>query len=420
MTQTDVAIIGAGPYGLSISAHLRARGIDHVVLGRPLESWRAFMPEKMVLKSEPFACNLWDAGGDYTLETYRVHRGLAYQPCGAPLPLRDFLSYADWFQRNAAPDVLQTYAHALRREASGGFSLDLDQGGTLRARSVVLASGHMPFRETPEALRHLPPELCIHSSDASDIQRFAGKDVTIVGLGQAALEHSALLHEAGARVRVIGRDARDTWNGLPRPAPTLRERIAAPEGGLGAGWRAYLFSEFPRLFRQLPDETRLRVVRNGWGPAGSWWLRGRVEGKVPISTGSQIEQAKENGGRVLLKLREPGGVSEIFTDHVIAATGFRVDFDRLAYVDPALRASVTRVGGSPVLSDGFETSVPGLHAVGAMSAATFGPVMRFMYGAKHAAPLVARRLASRSRGAIGQSWSARTTPGLIDGARQTG
>ena len=268
MTQTDVAIIGAGPYGLSISAHLRARGIDHVVLGRPLESWRAFMPEKMVLKSEPFACNLWDAGGDYTLETYRVHRGLAYQPCGAPLPLRDFLSYADWFQRNAAPDILQTYAHALRREASGGFSLDLDQGGTLRARSVVLASGHMPFRETPEALRHLPPELCIHSSDASDIQRFAGKDVTIVGLGQAALEHAALLLEAGARVRVIGRDARVTWNGLPRPAPTLRERIAAPEGGLGAGWRAYLFSEFPRLFRQLPDETRLRVVRNGWGPAG--------------------------------------------------------------------------------------------------------------------------------------------------------
>ena len=422
MTQTDVAIIGAGPYGLSISAHLRARGVDHVVLGRPLESWRQDMPEDMVLKSEPFASNLWDEAGDFTLETFRVHRGLPYQHCGAPLTRRDFMSYGDWFQRNAAPDIVETYARSLRREPSGQYSLELEDGGALRARKVVLATGHMPFRETPENLRHLPAELFSHSADASDVARFAGKDVTIVGLGQSALEHAALLHEAGARVRVIGRDARVAWNGLPRPAPTLLERLTAPEGGLGAGWRAYLFSEFPLLFRHLKAESRLRIVRNGWGPSGAWWLQARVDGKVPISTGAHIEEAREHGGRVLLKLRESGGASNIFTDHVIAATGFRVDFDRLAYIDPALRAGVARVGGSPALSAGFETSVPGLFAVGAMGAATFGPVMRFMYGAKHAAPLIARRLAANAgrAGAENRAISRQPASGLIDGVRQTG
>jgi hypothetical protein len=141
---------------------------------------------------------------------------------------------------------------------------------------------------------------------------------------------------------------------------------------------------------------------------------------TPISTGAVIEKATERGGRILLNLREPGGASEIFTDHIVAATGFRVDFDRLGYIDPALRAGVARIGDSPVLSSGFETSVPGLHAVGAMSAATFGPVMRFMYGAKHAAPLIARKLAARPRRAGAANQRPRAASGLIDGVRQTG
>jgi hypothetical protein len=55
------------------------------------------------------------------------------------------------------------------------------------------------------------------------------------------------------------------------------------------------------------------------------------------------------------------------------------------------------VGGSPVLSADFETSVDGLYVVGPAAAQSFGPVMRFVYGAKHAAPRVAKHIARAHR-----------------------
>lgn len=55
---TRVAIIGAGPYGLSIAAHLRAYGIPFRIFGAPLDSWRRHMPVGMMLKSDGFASSL--------------------------------------------------------------------------------------------------------------------------------------------------------------------------------------------------------------------------------------------------------------------------------------------------------------------------------------------------------------------------
>jgi thioredoxin reductase len=77
---------------------------------------------------------------------------------------------------------------------------------------------------------------------------------------------------------------------------------------------------------------------------------------------------------------------------VIAATGYKTDLDRLDYLGPDLKQSIAHEGGAPVLDSQFETSVPGLFIVGMASAPTFGPVMRFMFGAKHVAPVLADRL----------------------------
>lgn len=396
MIDTDIAIIGAGPYGLSLAAHLRSRGVSFIIVGKPMESWRTFMPTDMILKSEPFASNLWDRSGDFTLKQYRMSTGAPFRPIGDPLRLKDFLAYADWFRARAIPEIRPALVASLRRENDGRYVMDLDDGATIRAREAVLATGHMPFQNMPGQLADLPPELASHSAVASDVAAFKGKDVTVLGLGQSALEHAALLREAGAHVCVIGREETVAWNGLPRVNPGLVDSILAPEAGLGAGWRGYLFSEFPRLFKLLPDETRLRIVRNGWGPSGAWWLRERVDGKLPLLTGHRLTSATERGGRVVLQLIGVNGAREIETDHVIAATGFKVDFNRLSFIDPALRARVALIDGSPALSRRFETSAPGLYAMGVMSAATFGPVMRFMYGAKHAAPALTRRLSARA------------------------
>src|SRR5580692_4274627 len=64
---TNTAIIGAGPYGLSLAAHFRRRGIPFRIFGRPMDSWRAHMPKGMLLKSDGFASNISDPDDQFTL-----------------------------------------------------------------------------------------------------------------------------------------------------------------------------------------------------------------------------------------------------------------------------------------------------------------------------------------------------------------
>ncbi len=85
----DVAIIGAGPYGLSIAAHLAGRGVDFRIFGSPMHTWRTSMPEGMVLKSEGNASDLYDPDGEMTLARYCADRGLPYKDLGFPIPLVD-------------------------------------------------------------------------------------------------------------------------------------------------------------------------------------------------------------------------------------------------------------------------------------------------------------------------------------------
>ena len=117
-------IVGVGPYGLSVAAHLRGANIEHAVLGTPMASWRSHMPAGMKLKSEPFASSLSDPEHRYTLEQFAASRGAIYSPRGAPLPIADFIDYAEWFQRNAVPDVLNATLIRLR-PLGDGFRTDI-------------------------------------------------------------------------------------------------------------------------------------------------------------------------------------------------------------------------------------------------------------------------------------------------------
>jgi thioredoxin reductase len=223
--------------------------------------------------------------------------------------------------------------------------------------------------------------------------------VTIVGAGQSALETTALLHEAGAAVRLIARTDHIIWNPAPSAARrSFIDRIRQPESGLGFGWRSVAVCELPQVFRRLfAAEKRHRFVAGSWGPTGAWWLKERFENRISTMLGGRIRSASSAGGRVRLVVEQPSGSSEIETDHVICGTGFKVDVDRMEFLDSSLRSSLAREGAAPLLDAHFETSIAGLFIVGIASAPTFGPVMRFMFGAKHVAPALARHL--RSTGA---------------------
>ncbi len=400
MSNHNTVIVGAGPYGLSIAEHLKAARIPFQILGTPLESWRAHMPQGMRLRSEPFASNLWDPERRYTVERFSAEKNVPYRPMYNPLSLDFFLEYTEWFRRNAVGEVQDVKVQRIRRQGRA-FTLELVNGATIEAGHVILATGHMAFLFIPSELAHLPKPLCLHSSQIHDLRPFLDRDVTVIGAGQAALETAALLREQGTRVRLVARTSELRWSSGSNPNHTPFQRILCPDAGLGHGWGDWAVSELPQVFRRLfPMEKRHRFVASSWGPSGAWWLRNRIEGRIETRLRTEIRSARAEGKRVRLTVEGPDGPDDIMTDHIIAATGFEVDLDRLDYLDPALKASIACDGKVPHLDPRFETSVPGLFIVGIASAPTFGPVMRFMFGAKHVAPVLARRLRSTRASAI--------------------
>jgi cation diffusion facilitator CzcD-associated flavoprotein CzcO len=396
----DLLVVGAGPYGLSIASHAAAAGLSVRVLGRPMASWRDHMPRGMFLKSEPWASNLSDPEGRWRLDVFCAFRGLAARHA-EPLPLDVFAEYGLWFARNAVPPVDERTVTRLA-PCAGGFEAVAEDGETFTARTVALAVGVLPFTEIPQPLRHLSPALVSHSSHHADLDRFRGRDVTVVGGGQAALETAALLAEQGTRVRVLARADRLCWNDVPPPWERPWWRSArAPHSGLGPGWRNWFYAERPGLYRRLPERTRTRIAGDALGPAGAWWVRERVERRVEVLLGREIVTAREVPDGLRLELAGPGtGARSLHTGHVIAATGFRATRDRLRLLSPELRALLaTGADGAPEVGPEFESSYPGLFLAGLITAAGFGPAMRFVHGATFTAGTLVRGVRRRLRGA---------------------
>ncbi|MFE4828802.1 NAD(P)-binding domain-containing protein [Streptomyces sp. NPDC056672] len=403
----DLVVVGAGPYGLSIAAHAAAAGLDLRVFGRPMASWRDHMPPGMYLKSEPWASNLSDPAGAFGLADYAATQGVEVRH-GVPLPVGFFASYGLWFAERAVPPVDERMVTAVQ-PVLGGFRLSTEDGESVLARTVALAVGVMPFIDIPAPLHALTREQVTHSSHHADLTRFAGRDVTVIGAGQAALETAALLAEQGTTVRVVARSGRLNWNTLPPPLDRpVRETVRMPHTGLGCGWKNWLYAETPGLFRRLPAPTRARVFTSALGPAGAWWLRERFEPAVDVRLGESLASADpmDNGGVRLELVATTGRVQTVETDHVIAATGFTPGLERLGLLDGELRAALATVSPStaPEASPLFESSHPGLFVAGLLSAPSFGPSMRFVYGAAYTAERlvrgVRRRLGSRG-GSLG-------------------
>jgi FAD-dependent urate hydroxylase len=403
----EVAVVGAGPYGLSLAAHLRAAGVSVRHFGLPMQLWQTAMPTGMFLKSQGFASNLSDPEGTHTLEAYCRATGHRYASYGVPVPLDVFVAYGQWFRDKVVPDLEEVLVTDIAMR-DGGFELSLADSLQVRARRVVVAVGVEHFARVPQPLASLPPSLCTHSSAHTDLSAFRGKKVVVVGAGQSALETAALLHENGCAAQVVARATRLAWNTEPlAPDRPLRERLRQPESGLGSGWATWFYSNHPSLFRHLPASTRAYRARTALGPAGAFWLRSRVEGQFPLITGYQVRWASAHGSGVQLGLSGPGGaVREVAADHVIAGTGYRTDPARLRFLGDHMMSSLRTLAGSPVVGPDYQSSIPGLYFIGPAVAATFGPVMRFVYGSAHAATTVASQFAGRTGSRSGTPASA--------------
>ena len=381
----ETAIIGAGPYGLSVAAHFRRKGIPFRIFGRPMDSWLHHMPKGMMLKSDGFASNIYDPDEEFTLEVFCAKQGIEYAHTGVPVRLETFVAYGQAFRDRMLPELEDRQVVSLDR-APEGFVLGLDNGDTVTSRQVVLAVGITHFEYVPNSLASLSPEFLSHSFRHAAPDVFKGRNVVVIGGGASAIDLAALLHEAGADVQLVARQSALKFHSTPTGRPRSKwQEIRHPKSGLGPGMRSRFFSDFPSWFYYLPERLRVELVENTLGPSAGWFVKEKMT-RVPCLLGYSPERAEIRDGKVRLHLRaQDGSERELLTDHIIAATGYKVDLERMKFLGPAIRSKIKTVKGSPVLSTSFESSVPGIYFVGLAAANSFGPVMRFAYGAGFAA-----------------------------------
>jgi FAD-dependent urate hydroxylase len=386
MTQMDarVAVIGAGPYGLAAAAHLRSAGIETIVFGRTMSFWKNHMPAGMLLRSPWSASHIGDPTKQLTLDRYHAEVGVTPTE---PVSLARFLEYGAWFQHRVVPDLDQRQVVRIEKEGRG-FRLSLDDGAAVRTARVVIATGIGSFAYRPSVFDTIPSELASHSSDHRDFKRFAQRQVVVIGRGQSALESAALLRENGADVEVVVRGPKVRWlharELLRHPWNPLRKVFFHPTD-VGPPLLTQIAAR-PHWFKLLPISLQPRFAYRCIRPAGAAWLQPRMNA-VKITTERNIIAAQPAGNCLNLCLDNG---EERRADHVLLATGYRVDVLRLRFIAETLAKQILCNGGYPELNRGFESSVPGLHFLGAPAALSFGPLMRFVSGTAYAAAALTR------------------------------
>lgn len=378
LSTCNVTVIGAGPYGLSAAAYLRAAGVEKRVFGETMSFWDQQMPAGMCLRSSWDASHIADPKSEFTLDAYRNQNG---NHIGKPIPLERFVGYGQWFQRKAVPDLERRRVRSVDLDPRG-FRVSLSDGEEYLSRRIVLAAGIGTFAVRPQVFEGIHRSLASHSTEQKDLSKFKGKRVAIIGGGQSALESAALLKEAGIESEVITRADHLNWVGkhikLHRLGPL--SRLMYSKCDVGPAGISRLVAA-PHLFRTLPrrfqDRTAYRAIR----PAGAGWLQPRLTG-VSITLGRKVVAATPTGSQLRLKLDDG---SERIVDHALLATGFRVDVSRYGFLSPAILQHLETVNGYPVLQRGLESSVKGLHFLGKPASWSFGPLLCFVSGTEFAA-----------------------------------
>jgi len=385
----EVAIIGAGPYGLSVAAHLRSRGIEPAVFGETMGAWRR-MPRGMFLRSFREGTTIGDPTGELTLNEYEAATG---RTVPSPIALADFIAYGEWFQRYAVPEVDERRARLIEAHRTG-FRVTLEDGEQLEVKRVVVAAGIGYFASIPPEFVGFDSSLVSHSSAHSDFEAFRDRRVLVVGSGQSALESAALLHEAGTDVALIARSLKIFFLRGDR----LHDRSGAlrvvfyPRWGVGPPLLNW-FMGAPAVYRSLPPSLREPLARRSIRPAGAAWLRSRLS-SVPIEIGRSADRLENRNGGLKVTLDDG---NKLLVDHVLLGTGYRVDLRRYPFLESRLRARIDTIDGFPRLNRGYESSVAGLHFAGAPAAWSFGPGMRFVSHTGIAAQAITRAVFRRVR-----------------------
>ena len=378
---TNLLIIGAGPFGLAMAAYAQHLNMDYLVVGKFMEFWKSHMPKGLILRS---ACD-WhlDPVGIHTAENYLQTKGLTPQEV-EPLSLEFYLSYADWFQQQKGFNILPAYVQRLDCSNSG-FEATLDDGETLRANNVLLAIGFRYFKNIPPELAEiLPAGSFSHTCDLVDFAGFKEKRCLVIGGRQSAFEWAALLNEAGATAFHVSHRHEtpefkpSNWSWVNQ---MIDEMVASP------GW-----------YRNLPSKEKEEVNQRFWAEGRlklEPWLQSRVK-KEPIKIWPKSRVAfchKLSTGEFEVTLDTGDKGDKIAIDHIALATGYRVNMAQVPFLARGnlLERLETR-NGCPVLDERFQSSVPGLFITSMPATQDFGPFLAFTVSVGASAKIIASAL----------------------------
>jgi FAD-dependent urate hydroxylase len=396
-TSSEVAIIGAGPYGLATAAHLRAVHVETRVFGEPMEFWSRNMPQGMLLRSRPECSEIGTPHHDLSLERFFGMRGVA-RP--ARLAREDFVRYGLWIQGRVAPDVDSRRVSRLEWDGTR-FGLRLADGTLWTARRVVVATGIGRFARRPPEFDELPATLASHTSEPQALAKPRGLRVVVIGGGQSAFEAAADLVEQGADVEMLLRARNVRWLRSTRELSGKDLRARAYRIARAAVTRAMRpnldimgprvvtwLVALPRIYRYAPAGVRSMLTRRAVRPAVADWMQPRLTA-VRVTTGRTIAAVTRANSHLELRL-DDGTTRRV--DHAVLATGYRIDVRTYDFLSEEIRDALRVQDGYPILETGFESSVPHLHFLGAPAALTFGPICRFVVGTGYTGRAITRHV----------------------------
>jgi cation diffusion facilitator CzcD-associated flavoprotein CzcO len=375
--RTPLLIIGAGPFGLAMAAAAGKLEVPHVVVGEPMSFWRRHMPAGMLLRS---ACD-WhlDPAGSATLTRFLETRRQSPSDV-EPLTLDLYLRYAGWFEETKGIRVRPARVVRLDRR-DHRFVAALDDGTTIPSDRVLLALGYAPFAHVPGELSDLvPAERSSHTCDFVAPDRYAGMRVLIVGGRQSAFESAALLAEAGATaVHVCHRHetpsfARSDWSWVE---PTLDRIENEPDW-----YRRMSAAERDALNARFLAEGRLKLEP---------WLGPRIDRReIIIRPKTRIVGCERRADDLLVRL-DAG--DRFAVDHVLYATGYRVDLRRVGFLAAGnLLPRIERRDGFPLLDGSLQSTVPGLFLTSLPATRDFGLFFGFTVAVRASARMVGRAI----------------------------
>ncbi len=365
MKNPRVAIIGAGPYGLSYAAYCQALGIEYILFGVWMDLWVSKISPDSILRSHiALSCPASPAGqsiiNDWSNENIAMKNG---DGSNNRFSTQQFLSFMRYFTKLNKINEAKGLISSINKQA-GRFLITTNAGMEQEFTDVVIATGLTGMRNYIDADLNVQSDYLIYSDEISKMTSLEKEHVIIIGSGQSAAESAVIALKQGAhQITFINRG--------------LEQKYAAVHTANSAEKRRDLF-ELQYVLPLLDDDKRYSKMQGLLPPSMEPEYEALFTGNPKINWYFDF-----NISMITRKAEKICVVSDQATvagDVIIACTGFKMHSKKLPFslmLDCPLDVNNK---GLPIIDKKGRTSVAGFYVTGGLSFLRYGPQANFIFG----------------------------------------